>query len=156
MLNQLEQLSVNAEGRYATAQELQFLKDYFSTVNVRLSAYQKIRDSETEIIEQLRIEMLEQQPDIFKVGDRDLTPLYERDTRIVLRIATAAMSIDDLDRVRDNILLWQRTIVKAFQVKHIAALAHSTMPEIIEGFLTAEEYVQIRPILMLNRAVLTD
>jgi len=156
MLNQLEQLSLTAEGRYATAQELQPLKNYFPTVGVRLSAYQKIHDGETEIIEQLRIRMLEKQPTIFKLGSGDVTALYERDTKIVLRIASAAMLIDDLDRVRENILLWQRTITKAFQVKHIAAMAHSTMPEIIEQFLTPEEFTLIKPILMINQAVLAD
>ena len=156
MLNQLEQLSVTAEGRYATAQELQPLKNYFPTVSVRLSAYQKIQEGEAEIIEQLRVKMLEKQPHIFNMSSKDVTSLYERDTKIVLRIASAAMLIDDLDRVRENILLWQRTITKAFQVKHIAALAHSTMPEVIEQFLTPEEFTLIKPILMLNQAVLAD
>ena len=156
MLNRLEKLSVAAEGRFATPEELRSLKDYFPTVSSRLTAYQKIRDRETEIIEQLRVKMLEKQPDIFQMNSKDVTSLYERDTKIVLRIASGAMLIDDLDRLRENILLWQRTIVKAFQVKHIAALAHATMPEIIEQFLTPEEYTLIKPILMLNRTVLAD
>lgn len=156
MLNQLEQLSITAEGRYATAQELQPLKNYFPTVGVRLSAYQKIHEHEAEIIEQLRVKMIEKQPHIFNLVDRDVTALYVRDTMIVLRIAAAAMLVDDLDRVRENILLWQRTITKAFKVKHIAALAHSTMPEIVEQFLTPEEFTLIKPILMLNQAVLAD
>lgn len=156
MLNQLEKLSVTTEGRYATASELQSLKDYFPTVSVRLNAYQKIRDREAEIIEQLRVKMLAKQPNIFQMDSRDVTALYVRDTKIILRIASAAMLIDDLDRLRENILLWQRTIVKAFQVKHIAALAHETMPEVIEQFLSEKEYALMKPILMLNQAVLAD
>ena len=156
MLNQLEKMSVATEGRYATEAELKSLKNYLPTVNLRLSAYQKIRDREAEIIEQTRLEMLAKQPDIFQLGSKDVTALYERDTKIVLRIASAAMLIDDLDRLRENILLWQRTIVKAFEVKHIAALAHSTIPKTIEQFLTAEEYALVKPVLMLNQAVLAD
>ncbi|MEL6930061.1 MAG: allophycocyanin, partial [Cyanobacteria bacterium J06600_6] len=147
---------VTTEGRYATASELQSLKDYFPTVSVRLNAYQKIRDREAEIIEQLRVKMLAKQPNIFQIDSRDVTALYVRDTKIILRIASAAMLIDDLDRLRENILLWQRTIVKAFQVKHIAALAHETMPEVIEQFLSEKEYALMKPILMLNQAVLAD
>ena len=154
MLNQLEQLSLSVEGRYATAAELQPLKDYLPTVSTRLNAYQKIRDREAEIIEQLRLRMLEKQPNIFMMGSVDVTSRYERDTKIVLRIALAAMLIEDLDRLRENILLWQRTIVKAFQVKHIAALAHTTMPEIIEQILTPEEYTFIKPVLILNQTVM--
>jgi hypothetical protein len=156
MLNQLDQLSLAVEGRYATEQELRLLKDYFPTINARLSAYQKLRDGEAEIITKLEARMREKQPNIFQMGDNDVTTMYQRDTKIVLRIAMAAMLIEDLDRLRENVLLWQRTIVKAFQVQHIAALAHSTMPEIVEQFLTPEEYVFVKPILILNQTVLAN
>lgn len=154
MLSQLEQLSLAAEGRYATPQELQILKNYFPTINPRMSAYQKLRDGEEEIIARLETRMREKQPDIFAMGANDVTAMYHRDTKIVLRIAIAAMLIEDLDRLRENLLLWQKTIVKAFKVNHIAALTHTTMPEIIEQFLTPEEYAYIKPILILNRTVL--
>ncbi|MEL6580823.1 MAG: allophycocyanin [Cyanobacteria bacterium J06621_12] len=156
MLNQLEKLSIETEGRYATEEELRLLKNYFPTVNLRLSAYQKIRDQEDNIIQKLEAKMREKQPNIFKLGASDVSAMYQRDTKIVLRMAIANLLINDLDRLRENILLWQRTIVKAFQVKHIAAMTHGTMPEVIEPFLTPEEYALIKPILMLNMAVLAD
>ncbi|MFM2311484.1 MAG: hypothetical protein RLZZ04_760 [Cyanobacteriota bacterium] len=154
MLNQLEQLSLAAEGRYATPQELQALKDYFPTINPRLSAYQKLRDGEAEIIAKLEARMREKQPNIFQMGANDVTAMYQRDTTIVLRIAIAAMLIEDLDRLREKLLLWQKTIVKAFKVNHIAALTHTTMPEIVEQFLTPEEYAVAKPIFILNQTVL--
>ncbi|MEM6614431.1 MAG: allophycocyanin, partial [Cyanobacteria bacterium P01_C01_bin.72] len=145
-----------AEGRYGTEEELRLLKDYFPTVSLRLSAYQKIRDAEDRIVQRLEARMREKQPNIFQLGSKDVSSICSRDTKILLRMAIAAMLIDDLDRLRENILLWQRTIVKAFKEKHIAALVHTTMPEIIEKFLTPEEYALIQPILMLNMAVLAD
>jgi oligoendopeptidase F len=154
MLNQLEQLSLASEGRYATAQELQILKDYFPSINPRLSAYQKLRDGEGEIIARLETRMREKQPNIFQMSDKDVAAMYQRDTKIVLRIAIAAMLIEDLDRLREKLLLWQKTIVKAFKVNHIAALTHTTMPEIVQQFLTPEEYAVIKPILILNQTVL--
>jgi len=156
MLSQLEQLSITAEGRYATPQELQPLKNYFPTVSVRLSAYQKIHECEAEIMEQLRLKMIEKQPHLTQLSSVNVKTLCGRDIKIVLRIAAAAMLIDDLNRVRENILLWQRTITKAFKIEDITALAYSTMPEIVEQFLTPEEFTLIKPILMLNQAVLAD
>ena len=50
MLTQFYRLKAAADGRYATPEELQFLKDYFKSFNLRLSAYQKIRAGEPEII----------------------------------------------------------------------------------------------------------
>ena len=156
MLKQLEQLSMSAEGRYATARELEFLENYLPTVDLRISTYQKIRDREDEIIDRLEAKMREKMPEIFQSGSGDLSASYKRDTKRILRNAIAAMLIDDLDRLRENILLWQRTIIKAFKVKHIAAVAHTTMPEIIQQYLTPEEFKAIDPVLQLNRAILAD
>lgn len=156
MLKQLSQLSILAEGRYATAGELKFLKDYLSTVELRMSAYQKLRDAEEEIIDRLEAKMRQKKPNIFQSGSNDVSFSYKRDTKTVLRHAIAAMLIDDLDRLREHILLWQRTIIKAFKVKHIAAMVHTTMPEIIEEFLTPEEFALVEPVLQLNEAVLAD
>ena len=50
MLNQLSRLSVEADGRYATTEELQFLKDYIQSLDLRLSAYEKISAAQTEIV----------------------------------------------------------------------------------------------------------
>ncbi|MEN9869089.1 MAG: hypothetical protein RLZZ171_72 [Cyanobacteriota bacterium] len=156
MLNQLDQLSLETEGRYATEQELQSLKDYFPTINARLSAYQKLRDGEAEIIAKLEARMREKQPDIFTMGDKDVAQMYQRDTKMALKISLAAMLIDDLDRLRENLLLWYLTIIKAFKFQHVITLAYNTMPEIIEQLLTAEEYACIKPILLLNQTVLAN
>ena len=51
MLNQLSRLSVEADGRYATSEELQFLKDYIQSLDLRLSAYEKISAAQTEIVD---------------------------------------------------------------------------------------------------------
>jgi hypothetical protein len=154
MLNQLDRLSLEVEGRYATAQELQVLKDYFPTINPRLSAYQKLRDGEAEIIAKLETRMREKQPNIFNMGNKDVAEMYQRDTKMALKISLAAMLIDDPDRIRENLLLWYLTIIKAFKFQHVIALAYTTMPEIIEPMLTAEEYACMKPILLLNQTVL--
>jgi hypothetical protein len=156
MLNQLDRLSLETEGRYATAQELQILKDYFPTINPRLSAYQKLRDGEAEIIGKLEAKMREKQPDIFNMGNKDVTEMYQRDTKMALKISLAAMLIDDPDRVRENLLLWYLTIIKAYKFQHVIAAAYNTMPEIIEPMLTAEEYACIKPILLINQTVLAN
>ncbi|MEL6495387.1 MAG: allophycocyanin [Cyanobacteria bacterium J06623_7] len=156
MLNQLERLSIETEGRFATESELKLLKDYLPTVTLRLSAYQKISDREATIMDCLRLKMLQLEPNIFQTATGDDTALFQRDTKIILRSMIAAFLIDDLDRLRETILLWHRTITKAFKVQHIAALTYNTLPSIIEQFLTPEEYALILPFLRLNQAVLAS
>lgn len=156
MLKQLESLSLTAEGRYATAKELQFLRDFLPTVDLRINAYRKIRDVEDEIIEQLHNRMREINPGIFKTKSGDVSGICQRDIKIILRNAIAAMLINDLDRLREDLLLWQKTITKAFKIKHIATLTHTIMPEIIEQFLTPDEFDLIKPVLQLNQAILAE
>ncbi len=154
MLKQLELLSITAEGRYATAQELKFVRDYVATVELRLSAYEKIRDNEDEIMARLEAKLRKIQADIFQVGTRDVSFKCRRDIRIVLRNTNAALLINDLDCLREHILVWQRTLMKAFKLKHITEKVHTTMPKIIEQFLTVEEFALVEPVLQLNQAVL--
>ena len=154
MLKQLERLSITAEGRYATSPELQFIRDYISTIELRLSAYEKIRDNEDEIITRLQKMMTEAQPDIFHHNSQDQSAKCKHDCQIVLRNTIAAMLIDDLDRLREHILVWQCSIIKAFKEERIAAAVYTTMPKAIEQFLTPEEFALIKPVLQLNNAVL--
>ena len=156
MLKQLEDLSLAAEGRYATAQELQFIRDYIKTVDLRLSAYQKIRDAEDEIIDRLEAKMRQMQSKNSQYSSKDVASVCERDTKKVLRSAIATMLTGDLDRLREHLLLWQRTVIMAFKLQCITAIVHTNMPEIIQQFLTPEEFDSIAPILQLNQAVLAD
>jgi hypothetical protein len=155
MLQQLADLSLTAEGRYATTQELQFVRNYVASVDLRLSAYQKIRDGEEEIINQLEAKMLKIQADIFQLSSGDVSSFYQRDTKSILRKAISAMLSDDLDRLQEHVLLWHRTIIKAVGVKHVAEMTYKTMPEVIKQFLTPQEFALVEPILQLNQAVLT-
>ena len=156
MLKQLEELSLVAEGRYATAQELQFVRDYIKTVDLRLSAYQKIRDAEDEILDRLEAKIRQIQTNSSQSGSKNVTSVCGRDTKKVLRNTTAAMLTGDLDRLREHLLLWQRIIVKAFKIDDAAMMVHSNMPEVIQQFLTSEEFDSIVPVLQLNQTVLAD
>jgi hypothetical protein len=99
--------------------------------------------------------MREINPNIFMVNSKDVSPLYQRDTKSILRSAAAAILINDLDRLRESMLLWHRTIIKAVKVEQVAELAHKTMPEIIQQFLTPQEFKLVMPALQLNQTVLT-
>ena len=45
MFKQLTRLSIDADGRYATDDELKFLDDYLATVETRVSTYETIREN---------------------------------------------------------------------------------------------------------------
>ena len=132
MLKQLTDLSIDVDGRYATREELQFLKNYLQSVEQRISAYEKIRDAETEIIDQLDEKIQATNPHLFMRGSKDLRPVCKRDRIYTLRCSAAAMLMDDLERLRDSFLLWERTIIQAFKDEQPTQITWQMMPEICE------------------------
>ena len=155
MLKQLSHLNVEADGRYATDRELQFLKNFFQSVEQRISAYEKIRDAEEEIMDQVETKMRSKDPNLFLKGSQDLTAVCKRDRKITLRYSAAAMLIDDLDRLREGYLLWQRTIMCAFKDERPTQVHYQVLPEIIKQYLTAEEAELMMPVLQLNQSILS-
>ena len=155
MLKQLARLSLEADGRYATDQELQFLKNYLQSVDQRISSYEKIRDAEEEIMNQVETKMRSIDPKLFFRGSQDLTEVCKRDRKHTLRCSAAAMLINDLDRLREGFLLWQRTIMHAFKDERPTQVHYEVLPEIIRQYLTPKEAELIMPVLQLNQSILS-
>lgn len=153
MLSQLANLSVEADGRYAAQSELQFLKDYFQSLNLRLSAYKKIEAAEKEIIRDVETKIVSASPDLLRRGSQDLTSKWRLDTVRVLRHSAAALLIDDRNRLRDRLLLWFQTILGSFQAKKTSELTFQIMQDTIKQYLTAEEASLFIPILEMNRSI---
>ena len=156
MLKQLTKLIIETDGRYATDRELEFIKDYLNTVETRISAYEKIRDKSEQILDKTKAKMEQKNPKLLARGAKDLSSIWRRDVAIVLRCSAAAMSIDDLDWLRDSLLLWHRTIVNANQTQHISEATYSVMPQIMQEYLTDEEIELILPVLQLNQSILSS
>ncbi|WP_377476869.1 MAG: phycobilisome protein [Microcoleus anatoxicus] len=154
MLSQMSRLSVEADGRYASAAELQFLKDYFQSLNHRMSAYKKIQASEKEILSQVEAQMQSIDPNIFRRGSQDVTAKCRLDAAMVLRHSAAALLINDTERLRDRLLLWLQTILGPFHAKNSSSVTYDVMKKVIKQHLTTEEANLFVPILDINRSIL--
>ena len=155
MLKQLVRLNIEADGRYATDQELQFLEDYLQSVDKRISSYKKIRDAEKEIMEQTKAQLDSEHPNLFSRGSQDLSAIWQRDMDIVLRCSAAAMLLNDLDWLRESVLLWQRTIVNANKTRQISQLTYQVLLQIVKQFITEEEAELMMPALQLDQSILS-
>lgn len=154
MLSQLKNLSLETDGRYATDAELAFLKSYLQSARQRISAYEKIRDAEDAIMDQADAKLMDIDSQVFQKGSKDYKETCHRDRKNTLRYAATAMLFNDLDRLRDGLLLWQRTIVHAVKDEHASTLTWQEMPEILRAHLTLEEADLMMPALHLNQALL--
>jgi hypothetical protein len=155
MLSQLTRLSIESDGRYATAAELQFLKTYLQSVEQRAIVYEKIREAEYQIIYEVTAQLRASNPAIFMKGDQDLTVMAQRDCSNVLKCAAAAMLIDDLDRLRDGLLLWHQTIVNAIKTDQISRAMWIVLPDVMKKYLSPEELTLMSPVFQLNQALLS-
>lgn len=156
MLNQLVRLTVEADGRFASDKELEFLKDYLQSVDRRISSYEKIRNESEQILDRTKAKLDIANPNMFIRGTKNLSSIWRRDVAIVLRCSVAAMLVNDLDWLRDSLLLWHRTIVNANKTQGISEATYKVMPEVMREYLTDEEIKLILPIMGLNQSILSS
>ncbi len=156
MLKQITKLTIEADGRYATEQELKFIKDYLDSADLRLSAYEKISNKSEEVLDKTKAMLDKKNPKLFARESKDLSSIWRRDVAIILRCSVAAMLVNDLDWLRDSLLLWHRTIVNANKTQHISEATYSVMPQVLAEYLTDEEIKLILPVLQLNQSVLNS
>ena len=154
MLKQLSRLSLEAEGRYASTKELQFIKSYRSSLELRLSTYQKIRNEEMAVVNLVIQRSHLKNPQLFQLDSEDFKPRCQRDIQLVLKASALAMLTDDLERLRNNLLLWQKTVVKALDHQHYIQVVYKVLPEVVSEILTPEETKLILPALKLSFNIL--
>ena len=157
MLKQLHQLTVDADGRYATEEELAFLREYISSAKTRTKIYKKLREMRSDIALQTEQKVLEGNEDIFVVNGKDYKPMFHRDQGIDLRYTAATVLSGDLERLKQSLLLWYKTILKAARpnkVKTWTEMTYRVKPSIVLSTLDEEEHNYIAPILSLKKSVL--
>lgn len=154
MLSQLQRLSIEADGRYANDTELEFLQNYAQSLPLRLEAYQKLQAAERDILQQVYAEMRSLQPDLFMGSSGDLTGKWRRDTIRVFRYSAITLLLDDVHLLRDRLLYWMQTLMRAFGAQRSCELTYKVMQNVVRQYLTAAEADLFCAILELNRLIL--
>ncbi len=155
MLTELSKLSVDADGRYASDSELQCIDNYLNSAELRISAYEKIRDNEEKIIADWETERNNMKEPFFHNGGEYVKSMSHRDISIILRCSATAMLINDLDKLRDGMLIWVQTVFKACGMNECSKNIYPVLQEIIPNYLSPEETKLMLPTLQLNQAVLS-
>lgn len=154
MLTQLSRLTVETDGRYARASELSFLKKYFQSIEIRVSAYEKLRKSETEIISKVEAKMKAMDAKLFHNSAGDFTETWRKDIVQLIRYSAAALLLNEQERLQEGLLLWHKTIAQSYQFDRTCNTTFKVMPEVIKEYLTPEETTLFLPLLALNQIAL--
>lgn len=149
MLKGLADLTIKTDGRYANSSELEFLKKYLGETDNRIQAYKKVRDNAENIIKKVEEEKRKLDPEF-----ENLYSTCQRDLVDLLRYSAAAMLFDDLERLRNGMLVWYKTIVRAYHYEEDTDQTYRMLQDIIKLYLSEEETKYIMPALQLNHAVL--
>ncbi|MEM9005614.1 MAG: phycobilisome protein [Cyanobacteria bacterium P01_F01_bin.86] len=156
MLQQLEQLCADTDGRYATDAELMFFQNYLQTARLRFLLYQKIQKLEPQLIQKVLMQLKANNPDLLKMGATDLTAKWQRDTVRTLRYAATALLTDDPDIFRDRMLIWFQTIMKSFKAETSCDATYQILQTILKQALTPEEAELFCPLIEMSRAILGE
>lgn len=151
MLTTLARLSVETDGRYATKKELEFLNDYFTTMENRFSAYEKLCSNLPEILEKVLAKTKLIDPNLLINSKGDVTENCQRDLMFLLRSTTAALLFNDQETLQEDMLLWHNTIAKSFQFSNALKTIFELMPEVVKEYLNPEEMALVAPLLTLNK-----
>ena len=154
MLSQMQRLSFNIEGRYATDEELRFIPEYLKTYELRLQTYQKLQEIEQLVIQQVQAKMLAQDPNSLRSGTTDVSAKCKRDTTVVWRYSVAALLMDDPDTLRERFLLWLQTIMRAISHQNLCHATYTIMQDVVKQHLTPQQFSLFLPILEMNRRLL--
>ena len=157
MLNQISQLTIDTDGRYATSEELDFIREYVASAKTRVKIYRKIREMRSDILFETERQMLGDNENLFTVNGKDYKSFFHRDQGIELKYTAATILSGDLDRIKQSLLLWYRTIMNAAkpaQVKKWTEMTYQVKPKVILDNFTPQEQEYLKPILATNQAVL--
>lgn len=155
MLSQLDQLSVDADGRYASNEELMFLRTYLQSARLRFRLYQKLQRLEPQIVQEVLSKLKAEDPTLLQGDGQDLTAKWQRDTVRNLRYIASALLIDDTEMFKERLLLWFQTIMRSFQAQRSCNATYRVMQTVIQRHLTQEESDLVCPLLELSRSMLS-
>ncbi|MBD2313272.1 phycobilisome protein [Desertifilum sp. FACHB-1129] len=154
MITQLERLSQMADGRYATDAELLFLEEYIQSFSLRVQTYRQIQASEAELLEQVQHRIRQVDPALLLSNQTDLSGKWKRDTIRVLRYSAITVLLDDAELLRDRLLFWMQTVMKAFDAQRSCNVTYHVMQQVVQSLFPLDEASLLCPILELNRSLL--
>jgi hypothetical protein len=154
MFVKLENLSVLADGRYASDDELEFIGSYVKSFNLRQQTYLRLKSLEAKIVEQVYTKLRSLDPKFLKNGAEDISEKWKRDTLRVLRYVALTVLIDDSENLKEQFLIWFQTIMQAFRAERSCYATYEIMQQVVKQLLEPQEIALVCPVLELNRSLL--
>ncbi|NJK64473.1 MAG: phycobilisome protein [Synechococcaceae cyanobacterium SM2_3_1] len=154
MLTRLRNLSLEADGRYATDAELQLMDAYIQSFELRLQTYLKLQSLEMTVIREVETRLKSMDPQLYMRGTEDYAGKWKADTVRMYRLSALTMLIDDPERLQERVLFWFQTLMRAFRAQRSCDVTYQLLQESVRKHLASAEAELICPILEMNRVIL--
>jgi hypothetical protein len=154
MLSKLKQLGTDADGRYASDDELEFMDTYINSFDVRVNAYRQIKAAEKEIVEAVLTKLQKSHPRLLAARGEDMQNKWKQDTFRVLRHSAMTVLLDDPELLRQQFLYWFQTIMQAFGAEEACNATYLIMQDVVRQLLPKDIAELLCPILEMNRELL--
>jgi hypothetical protein len=154
MLSKLKQLGTDADGRYASDDELKFMDTYINSFDVRVNAYRQIKAAEKEIVEAVLTKLQKSQPSLLAARGEDMQNKWKQDTFRVLRHSAMTVLLDDPELLRQQFFYWFQTIMQAFGAEEACNATYLIMQDVVRQLLPKDIAELLCPILEMNRELL--
>lgn len=151
MLSKLQQLGSNADGRYASDEELKFMDTYITSFDGRVKAYQTIKAVEKEIVDAVLLKLKSSYPSLLLSKGEDMQNKWRQDTFRVLRHSAMTVLLDDQELLRQQFLYWFQTIMQAFGAQEACNVTYQIMQDVVRELLPKDVADLLCPILETNR-----
>ena len=151
MLSKLQQLGINADGRYASDEELRFMDTYITSFNSRVDAYQRIKAVEKEIVETVSAKIQISHPNLLYPKGEDMRKKWKQDTLRVLRHSAMTVLLDDPEFLQRQFLYWFQTIMYAFGAQEACNVTYLVMQDVVKELLPKDIADFLCPVLEMNR-----
>ncbi|MCM1983824.1 allophycocyanin [Lyngbya confervoides] len=154
MLKQFKQLALETEGRYATESELDFIHVFIESAQNRIKTYEKIRNEEESLLDDIQATAIEIDAHAFYRDNQDMQAVGRRDRKFLLRHIAASLLIADIDRLRDGLLIWLSTIMKAQRVERLSSILCQAERRVLEQRLSTTEFETIKSALAVSQSLI--
>jgi hypothetical protein len=154
MFVELQRLSVEADARYASDDELDFINSYIQSFSIRRQTYLKLQALESEIIEQVYTKLRSLDPTLLQNGSEDISDKWKRDTLKVMRYVALTVLIDDPEYLKSQFLIWFQTVMQAFNAEGSCNATYDIMQQVVKQVLEPQEAALVNPVLELNKSLL--
>ncbi|MDX2254188.1 MAG: phycobilisome protein [Pseudanabaenaceae cyanobacterium bins.39] len=154
MLSKLQQLGTNADGRYASDDELEFMDTYINSFDQRIAAYHQIKAVEKEIVDTVLARLKATHPELLTSRGEEMQAKWKQDTFRVLRHSAMTVLLDDPELLKQQFLYWFQTIMQAFGAQEACDVTYLIMQDVVKELLPEEIATMLCPILEVNRELL--